>query len=198
MKNLFTYVIIFIGAGILFSSCSNIMNVSFTKRLYRNGYYVEHSNKRQALKQKERETVYLVKPDLVSPQQIKTTVEKNIVLKTDNINEIKQSNSSNNNSVDKKQAYHKSGIEKAATSNSLAVDSKFNSPVKVQKNKSTFEKILKSPSDNPHSLLAVLIAILLIIWLVGILSGGWGMGGLIHILLVIAVILLIIWLLGLS
>ncbi|MES2555485.1 MAG: DUF5670 family protein [Bacteroidota bacterium] len=45
------------------------------------------------------------------------------------------------------------------------------------------------------SLFGIIILIILILWLVGAISGGWGLGGLIHILLVIALILLILWLL---
>lgn len=50
-------------------------------------------------------------------------------------------------------------------------------------------------SDDGLSLFGIIILILIVLWLVGAISGGWGLGGLIHILLVLALILLILWLL---
>ena len=50
-------------------------------------------------------------------------------------------------------------------------------------------------SEDGLSLFGIVILILLILWLVGAISGGWGLGGLIHILLIVALILLILWLL---
>jgi Family of unknown function (DUF5670) len=50
-------------------------------------------------------------------------------------------------------------------------------------------------SEDGLSLFGIIILILLILWLVGAISGGWGLGGFIHILLIIALILLILWLL---
>ncbi|NNM94984.1 MAG: lmo0937 family membrane protein [Bacteroidia bacterium] len=45
------------------------------------------------------------------------------------------------------------------------------------------------------SLFWLIILIILIVWAIGLLAGGFGLGGLINILLVIALILLILWLL---
>ena len=45
------------------------------------------------------------------------------------------------------------------------------------------------------SLFWIVILILVITWLVALLTGGWGLGGFIYLLLVIALILLILWLL---
>jgi cobalamin biosynthesis Mg chelatase CobN len=50
-------------------------------------------------------------------------------------------------------------------------------------------------SEGGLSLFGLVILILVILWLVAVLSGGWGLGGLIHVLLIIALILLILWLL---
>jgi hypothetical protein len=52
-----------------------------------------------------------------------------------------------------------------------------------------------SNNTDGMSLFWVVILILLIFWAVGAASGGFGLGGLINILLVIALILLILWLL---
>jgi hypothetical protein len=45
------------------------------------------------------------------------------------------------------------------------------------------------------SLLWIVILVILILWLIGILAGGLGLGVLINLLLVIALVLLILWLL---
>ncbi len=45
------------------------------------------------------------------------------------------------------------------------------------------------------SLLWIVILVLVILWLLGFITGGFGLGGLIHLLLLIALILLILWLL---
>ncbi len=45
------------------------------------------------------------------------------------------------------------------------------------------------------SLLWIVILVLLILWAIGFIAGGFGLGGLIHVLLVIALVLLILWLL---
>ncbi len=45
------------------------------------------------------------------------------------------------------------------------------------------------------SLFGIVILIILVVWLIAILTGGWGLGGFIHVLIVIALILLILWLL---
>lgn len=51
------------------------------------------------------------------------------------------------------------------------------------------------PASGALSLLWIVIVVLLILWLLGLLAGGWGLGGLINLLLVVALILLILWLL---
>jgi hypothetical protein len=51
------------------------------------------------------------------------------------------------------------------------------------------------PVEGALSLIWIVILVLLILWALGLLAGGWGLGGLINILLVIALILLILWLL---
>jgi hypothetical protein len=45
------------------------------------------------------------------------------------------------------------------------------------------------------SLIWIVILVLIILWILGLISGGWGMGAFINVLLVIALILLILWLL---
>lgn len=58
--------------------------------------------------------------------------------------------------------------------------------------------IQKINSERQHSLLWIVIVAILIIWLIGFLLDGFGLGWLIHILLVVALVLLILWLLGIA
>lgn len=78
---------------------------------------------------------------------------------------------------------------------------KENTKVKIAKASSFVKSRLKNKAnlaasnDDGLSLFWVIILILLIFWAIGLASGGFGMGGLINVLLVIALILLILWLL---
>jgi len=53
----------------------------------------------------------------------------------------------------------------------------------------------KMSAANGYSLLWIIVVVLLIFWLLGFLTGGFGIGNLINLLLVVALILLILWLL---
>lgn len=53
----------------------------------------------------------------------------------------------------------------------------------------------KMSTANGYSLLWIIVVVLLIFWLLGFLTGGFGIGNLINLLLVVALILLILWLL---
>lgn len=87
----------------------------------------------------------------------------------------------------------KRNIKQALEQNSRIIEY----PV-TQSKHSLFEKnkIGSSASDKDGlSLFWVVILVLLILWALGFLTGGFGLGGLINLLLVIALILLILWLL---
>ena len=71
----------------------------------------------------------------------------------------------------------------------------------AEKTKTLYEAPTVSNNTNDRdehaalSLLWLVIVIILILWLIGLIAGGFGLGGLINLLLVIALILLILWLL---
>jgi hypothetical protein len=50
------------------------------------------------------------------------------------------------------------------------------------------------PSDG-YSLLWIIIVVLAVLYLIGLLTGGFGLGPIIHVLIIVAVVLLILWLL---
>ena len=76
----------------------------------------------------------------------------------------------------------------------VKADKKANSPVLKMKDKFHPAQIMSSDGD-AHSLFWIVITIIAILYLIALVSGGWGLGGAIHVLLVIALVLFILWLL---
>ena len=75
MKKLVTYLSLFICACFLFISCGRNYSVSFTKRHYRNGYFVNFSNEKSSLKERKKILAQKEKIDLTindKPQSFST------------------------------------------------------------------------------------------------------------------------------
>lgn len=70
----------------------------------------------------------------------------------------------------------------------------FSLPQKINNELKELSKA-KTSNSNGYSLLWIIVVILLIFWLLGFLTGGFGIGNLINLLLVVALILFILWLL---
>lgn len=191
MKNLFKISLIFLVASLLFSSCGSI---SFTKRHYKNGYYiVSNKSRASSLDKKEKENLLQSEIIELSGNQQEFAEQKNT---GDNSNEIP---SVDDNIVVKEAAKkHDSKIlQQFAKFIPQAENNNIQDKAKQIK-RSYFEpRKFNSCSTNDEglSVLWVLILVLLIIWIIGLASGGFGLGGLINVLLVIALILLILWLL---
>lgn len=195
MKNLFTCITLFIGASILFSSCSH-QDLALTKRHYRNGYYVERTTKPAGQKTKEQETVYSEQPVTASEETTEPKMENNLLAGTDNLNKNGQGDITQDHSTVKPADYI--AAKKSAIPHFSVLDSKKNSPKTFLANKFPLKKMLVRSSDGGgHGLLWTIIVILLILWLVALLTGGWGLGNLIWLILVVALVLLILRLLGL-
>jgi|JI10StandDraft_1071094.scaffolds.fasta_scaffold04060_17 hypothetical protein len=192
MKKIITLNIFCLFVIMLISSCGT--NGSITKRHYTKGYHIAHNKgKHKVNAQKERTNIAHQK-----------TTESTILIPS---KEIVKENNSNNAEV----------VNSIADKSTLTASSS-KKPV-VIKTQSTAKSLLKSapvfkifPSkENKHSffsksrpvasdgsglsLLWIVILVLLILWALGLISGGFGLGGFINILLVIALILLILWLL---
>jgi hypothetical protein len=190
MKNLLKTITLFIAAGMLLASC----RASLTKRHYRNGYHFNMAKKAEAPKEKNAETERKTGVTSVSEQITQAAAEEIVFANAGNKNEITQSNINGGNSVKSGQINNYSAVE-GETPGSSAISVEKTASVSFTENKIENKRSLRASSDDGLSLLWIVIVVLLILWLIGYLGGGWIFGGFIHLLLVIALILLILWLL---
>ncbi len=196
MKNLLTRIILFIGAGILITSCGH---GSLTKRHYRNGYHFDYANKPPTPKATDRKIVSLKQPSQPSSssqQTIEVAVEEEVFASVDNNTYGKQINMATNKSATLKHNDNKITIE--SFSNSQPLNAEIDAREPLSNIKLQNKLMLKSATSNDAlSLFWLVIMIIIIIWLIAFLGGGWGLGGLINLLLLVALILFILWLLRL-
>jgi hypothetical protein len=189
MKKLLAPLTLIALAGILFSSCSNSSKLSFTKRHYRGGYFVDRVGKTNTL------------PGVASiPAKSKQQVAPSVIAKSENPAIVNTPiTTAQNEQISKNKIVTSVPSDKNTTiANSGATNNLNEGPVLENK-----ENIAASPGDGGGSaagaalsLLWIVIVIILAIWLIAILVGGFGLGGgLINLLLLIALILLILWLL---
>ncbi len=201
MKNKFKIVVIGLITAIILPACNSSLTI--TKRRASKGYYVDYSRVKQNSKAKD----YVAE----------ASVEKSIHLKTKSVEQVhvttnpkskhiqnfehKQLITSTNESIEKPivskvKTEGKSNLHNLTVPNSEKKDQ--NKIMKLSQNKSISKikaKMSPQPVEGALSLIWIVILVLLILWALGLLAGGWGLGGLINILLVIALILLILWLL---
>lgn len=181
--------------GIVISSCSP--NLSVTKRHYNKGYYVAHrDNKPSATAEKQpgelsaiqkqhstpastTDNALNTQPDVTQNRQVSRTTT-NAALRTKGASKSPPSSATQN----------RPGQFMRHPIKTIGEHTARLKPVRM-----LHEKMSRSSDDDALSLFWIVILILLILWAVGLLSGGFGLGGLINILLVIALILLILWLL---
>jgi hypothetical protein len=187
MKKLLAPLTLIALAGILFSSCSNSTKLTFSKRHYRYGNFVDHVDKMKTLPAiagipvKTRQQI--ITPAITKP-------ENSLVINTPVIASQKEQVTSNRiNSAPKG--------KNLVIANTDAATNITEGPLLENK-----EDIAAnaggdggSSAGAALSLLWIVIVVILILWLIGLLAGGWGLGGFINVLLLIALILLILWLL---
>lgn len=190
MKKLFTLSILFTLAGIILSSCNTS---SVMKRRYNKGYYVHHKVKPSEPKTYQAVADNKVKePIMVAPK------------KAEQLPSVNNTDVITNGPV----AAADIAIQKEAGSNAAAFKSNnkgllrsipaqysVKKPVKALRNISTDLRKSSHADHDALSLLWILIVVLLVLYLIGLLTGEFGIGGLIHVLAVIILVLLILWLL---
>ena len=178
-KNLFTLAMICTIGSILFSSCS------MTKRRYTSGYYVSHNSKQTDVKTQQ-----------ISQQ--KKNPSLNTVKSVSEINQVATEPRPvpNNGAVTASNKQETIAKKTTSTIKKYRTYQELISPIKKTTHYTSTKKVsADSLAGDAFSLFWIIILILLILWLVAILSGGWGLGGFVYLLLVVALILLILWLL---
>lgn len=192
MKKIITLNIFCLVVIMLISSCG--INNSISKRHYTKGYYFTHN--------KSRHKAIVGNKDIkVAHQRIN---EPSIVAPSNQFdNGTYTTNASNVNPIDDKATLLASSSKKPIVFNTRIVSKnpvKSSPAFKIFPSKESRRSIFTKKSPVMHdgdglSLLWIVILVLLILWALGLISGGFGLGGFINILLIIALILLILWLL---
>jgi len=198
MKTLFSTIATILGGCILLSSCSQSGSLAITKRHYNKGYYVDVSGKRETVKPKQ---LLIVDKD------------KNISAPATAIAPLAATDPNNNAIIADNQVYpstitpveNKQSLKKAVTHvNYKTVKAMIAASAALQKSivhsdnaPQTVAGTTQDDGPRVHSLFWLVITIILIVWLIGILTGSFGLGVLINLLLLFAVVLFILWLLWL-
>jgi hypothetical protein len=193
MKNLTKLIAALITTGIIFTSCSS--NFSIMKRHYTSGYYIDYTrNNKEAIPKVAGNVSTTVaatsQPDVAqipapSTNSAQPDKEKKASIATKLKTAIPKTISQ---VITKQNQLNRNGGINALTKESTTSLSQPNSVTTITQDGDRGEHAALS-------LLWLVIVIILILWLIGILTGGFGLGGLINLLLVIALILLILWLL---
>lgn len=189
MKNLITSIAICLVTAILLSACST--SGAFTKRRYTRGYYISHQHT------KHNPPAHPA-AEKAGPQPVAEAPARN----TESVTAPQIAYATQTTQKSGKIARVLSVIKQKTAANRYAKKSVSAEPVQLSLRESyrsshaTLSAAKPMASDQDAlSLFWIVILVILILWLLGVLTGGWGLGGLINILLVIALILLILWLL---
>ena len=184
MKKITLFTVYCIVTGFLLSSCGT--NFSLLKRHYTKGYYVEHSSG------KHKSSVSIGK-GIKSGDEITAQVHSQFIRPDvqDNFADIEHKESTTTPIVTNRDQQDKESakVQKGLTKKKEISQRKF--PERM------YSKLVpvESDSDKALSFMWIVITIIFLIWLIGFLAGGFGLGNLIHLLLVVVLILLILWLL---
>jgi len=171
-------------AILLFSACNS--NSSLTKRHYSKGYHFSHSSGKHSVAKASDKKAPLKTTDIVVKP-----IEKNETT-------IAPINPINNDLIVSNEInYNKSNAKKNVTKIVKRIPAINEVAPVIKVKKAIFERPSPAAASDSAglSLLWIVIVVLLVLWALGLLAGGFGLGGFINILLVIALILLILWLL---
>lgn len=192
MKKLIPFSLICILAAFTFSSCNS--SYTLTKRHYTKGYYVAHNNgKVKQVNHSRGETNAAPKSSSLATAAVKNLSSE--VQLTEQITATAPTKKQNpNEKINSQLPLSTSKHKTVVTNPALSIKPNWLPLPVLQKSD---KSIKSSSSDEGRSLLWILIIVLLVLWALGIISGAFGLGILINVLLVVAVILLILWLLRL-
>jgi hypothetical protein len=170
-------------------SCKQHGGLTLEKRHYTKGYYTEH---RHRLSDPIAGTPKKVPVDRARTQEPQHTASGEKITKHENVLP------SVSDAVQDKDDYYSPLVDPQknrtlTASTTTTFSHALNLPHRIT-------RALKSSSgtttsDDVLSLFWIVILVLLILWAVAFLMGGWGLGGLVHLLLVVALVLFILWIL---
>lgn len=198
MKNLIRYTAISLLASIALTSC-----VSITKRHTNKGYYITTTRHKPAVfSPNDQAILHTENKRSGNIEQSQTAIIRENKTAEIKSTEQQQAPSSEIVNLDQQASLStQSNTEKSSASSPKQTITKQSNTLKelVKHPQQMQSKIKKMTANKPISddlsLVWVIVIILLVLWALGMIAGGLGLGGLIHILLVIALILFILWLL---
>jgi len=204
MKKIISYSLACLVIGIVASSCES--NLSITKRHYTNGYYVDYNKNNKATVPLAKNAENMSKEKPVNSVSSVNSVENNTTVNNDNskIGKVASPLVIPNPMalVSKKLKTKKTIASNQVVSTSADEENLKNVNETKGVQKIATDASAKMTNDEGEraalSLLWLVIVVVLIVWLIGILAGGFGLGGFINLLLVVALILLILWLLRIA
>lgn len=195
MKKLLIPFVIFVAAVMTLSSCSNLSKISITKRHYRSGYYVDFGGNRNIppapVSARTERTGKQPASALAKPgNYINTTIPAPSTHKLPLVQKVKEPLKTLE--IVSKKVVPQEPFQKIGTyPNSI-----------LNNDRQTMSQAAQYDGEHGEraalSLLWIVIVVILILWLIGILAGDFGIGPLINILLLIALVLLILWLLRIA
>ncbi|HEY1040302.1 MAG TPA: hypothetical protein VGF30_12890 [Bacteroidia bacterium] len=198
MKKLVHIVIITIIVSFLFPSCARKMSIA--KRKYTKGYYIARTGKKSDVKTKDlvintketdqKDIASASKAEITQPRNqneliAESAAEQAASMSQEQTNRSKQS-------VDRKERFvyntFAQSLEKLQKLERITGNKKLSSKIQTKmKSNDAVGDVL--------SLFWVVILILLLLYLIGLLFDGFGLGWAIHILALIVLIFLVLWLL---
>jgi hypothetical protein len=194
MKKLLQIILITMLTGCMLSSC-----MSVAKRRYTNGYYISHTAGKHATK-KQNSDISL-KADKMEKTQPKLNEEIAKEVKVpEQDHQIAESAIHAANELGNEQYRKQKSVEKKKEFVYNAYANHVDKIIRIgshSKLKESIEKKMRSShsADDVLSLFWIVILIILLVYLIGLLFEGFGLGWAIHLILLVALILLILWLL---
>ena len=198
MKTTITLLTGLLFAGMMLPSCG----ITIVKRQHTGGYYVSTNHRYHAdkgdvtIKRDENKsvaspqsTVAEVKAEESEVAEVPATIDEPI-------------NTVNAPAIEERNDEAPAGAVKTSSAKRTPILSSMTEKVPLAKKMDSTVKKVKSKfkpnapaGDDELSLLWIVILVLLVLWALGLIGGGWGLGWAINVLLVIALVLLILWLL---
>lgn len=190
MKKLFTSITICVVMSLILSSCGSSSFI--TKRRYTKGYYVSHTHGKQKTP---------ARPSFTDKADAGTAVT--VVTETQADTEMTQpakTEKAEKTAPAAKKTNFGSRKNKIAAARAIRQQAGEATELSLGEVKSSHRNLpslrpYADSDDDALSLFWIVIIVILVLYLLGVISGGWGLGFLIHLLLIIALILLILWLL---